>query len=136
MQFVGIEIAPGGTHGVVLDLDSARVIAEAYVPHSWIDGLPAGYREQEPTLWIEATDRVIRECLSRPEVDKKQVAAFGVAGPSRGLVALDAQNRVVRPTKLAGDISARRQADEISRAFGGSPGLLELIGQSPAMRSP
>lgn len=135
MQFVGIEIAPGGTHGVVLDLDSARVIAEAYVPHSWIDGLPAGYREQEPTLWIEATDRVIRECLSRPEVDKKQVAAFGVAGPSRGLVALDAQNRVVRPTKLAGDISARRQADEISRAFGGSPGLLELIGQSPAMDS-
>lgn len=31
MQFVGIEIATGGTHGVVLDLDSARVIAETSV---------------------------------------------------------------------------------------------------------
>ncbi len=135
MQFVGIEIAPGGTHGVVLDLDAARVVAEAYVPHSWIDGLPPGYREQEPTRWIEAADRVIRDCLSQPGVDRKQVAAFGVAGPSRGLVALDAQNRVVRPTKLAGDVSAQRQAEEIARAFGGSPGLLELIGQSPAMDS-
>ena len=26
MQFVGIEIAPGGTHGVVLDFDAARVV--------------------------------------------------------------------------------------------------------------
>lgn len=26
MQLVGIEIAPGGTHGVVLDFDAARVV--------------------------------------------------------------------------------------------------------------
>jgi xylulokinase len=135
MQFIGIEITPAGTHGVVLDLDSARVIAESFVSHSWIDGLPPGYREQEPTRWIEATDKVVRDCLAQPGVERKQVAAFGVAGPSRGLVALDEQNRIIRPTKLAGDISVQRQADEIARAFGGSPGMLELIGQSPAMES-
>jgi xylulokinase len=131
MQFIGIEIAPAGTKAVVLDLDSAETLAEASVSHSWIDGLPPGYREQDPSRWIEATDRVIRECLAKPEVDPKQVAAIGVAGPQRGLVLLDAANSIIRPTKLAGDVSVQKQAGEIARAFGGSPGLLELIGQSP-----
>lgn len=135
MQFIGIEIGSSGTHAVILDLDSAQVLAEAHVTHTWIEGLPPGYREQEPTHWIEATDKAVRECLSSPKVDKKQIAALGVAGPQRGLVILDEENRIVRPTKLAGDVSVTKQSDEIARAFGGSPGLLELIGQSPAVGS-
>ena len=132
MQFIGIEIGSSGTHAIILDLESSEVLAEANVTHSWIEGLPPGYCEQAPTQWIEATDKAVRECLSQPSVDKKQIAAMGVAGPQRGLVILDEENRIVRPTKLAGDISATKQADEIARAFGGAPGLLELIGQSPA----
>jgi xylulokinase len=135
MQFIGIEIAPAGTTAVVLDLDSATILAEASISHSWIDGLPPGYREQDPARWIEVTDRVIRECLGKPKVDRKQVAAIGVAGPQRGLVILDEKNRIIRPTKLSGDVSVQKQAGEIARAFGGSPGLLELIGQSPTTNS-
>jgi xylulokinase len=135
MQFIGIEIAPAGTKAVVLDLDSAEILAESSVSHTWIDGLPPGYREQEPARWIEATDRVIRECLASSKVDRKQIASIGVAGPQRGLVLLDDQNRIIRPTKLTGDTSVQKQAGEIARAFGGTPGLLELIGQSPAMDS-
>lgn len=135
MQFIGIEIGSNGTHAVILDLDSGEALAESHVTHTWIEGLPPGYREQEPTQWIEATDKAVRECLSKPNVDKKQIAALGVAGPERGLVILDEENRIVRPTKLAGDVSVTRQADEIARAFGGAPGLLELIGQSSSVGS-
>lgn len=135
MQFIGLELGPSGTHAVVLDLDSAELRAEARVAHSWIDGLPPGYREQDPATWIAATDKAIRDCLSREGVHKEKIAAIGVGGPFRGLVALDSDNRIVRPTKLAGDTSVRRQADEIARAFGGSPGLIELIGQSPGVSS-
>ncbi|MBC7980333.1 MAG: hypothetical protein H7Y36_07195 [Armatimonadetes bacterium] len=135
MQFIGIEIGQTGTHAVVLDLDSAEILAEAFVSHTWIEGLPPGYREQDPTNWIKSTDRVIRECLSQQRVEKSQIAAIGIAGPQRGLVTLDEQNRIVRPTKLAGDLSVTKQADEIARAFGGAPGLLELIGQSPSIDS-
>jgi len=135
MQFIGIEIDPNGTHALVLDLDSAKTLTEALAPHSWIKGLPTGYCEQEPTHWIEAADKAVRECLSREKGDKNQIVAIAVAGPQRGLVMLDDQNRVVRPTKLAGDLSVRKQTKEISRAFGGSPCLLKMIGQSPAIDS-
>jgi xylulokinase len=135
MYFLGIEIGHSGTRAVVLDLESALIQAEAWVPHTWIEGLPTGYREQNPAQWIDAVDRSIRQCLASLGNDKDRVAAIGVAGPQRGLVMLDEANRIIRPAKLAGDVSVKRQADEIARAFGGAPGLIELAGQAPGVES-
>jgi xylulokinase len=135
MHFLGIEIGHGGTRAVVLDLEAATIRAEAWAPHDWIEGLPAGYREQNPAQWIDAVDRAVRQCLSTLVNQKDQIAAIGVAGPQRGLVLLDEANRIIRPAKLAGDVSVKRQADEIARAFGGAPGLIELAGQAPGVES-
>ena len=135
MHFLGIEIGHGGTRAVVLDLESAVIRAEAWVPHDWIEGLPAGYREQNPAQWIDAVDRAVRQCLTALEGQKERLAAIGVAGPQRGLVMLDEANRIIRPAKLAGDVSVKKQADEIARAFGGAPGLIELAGQAPGVES-
>jgi len=135
MHFIGIEIGNGGTRAVALDLESAVIRAEAWAPHDWVEGLPAGYREQNPAQWIDAVDRAVRQCLNALEGQKERVAAIGVAGPQRGLVLLDEANRIIRPAKLAGDVSVKRQADEIARAFGGAPGLIELAGQAPGVES-
>ena len=135
MYFIGIEIGHSGTRAVALDLESSAIRAEAWVPHDWIEGLPAGYREQNPAQWIDAVDRAMRQCLASLNGEKGRVAAIGVAGPQRGLVLLDEANRIIRPAKLAGDISVKRQADEIARAFGGAPGLIELAGQAPGVES-
>lgn len=132
MNFIGIEISPEYTRAVVLDLDAATIRAEATAPHAWLEDLPAGYHEQNPAQWIDTVDRTVRQCLESltPE-EKSRVAGIGVAGPRRGMVLLDADNRIVRPAKLAGDTSVRKQAADISRAFGGAPGLTELLGQVP-----
>jgi xylulokinase len=135
MHFIGIEIGHGGTRAVVLDLESTAIRFEAWVPHDWIEGLPAGYREQNPAQWIDAVDRAMRQCLVSLGDQKNDIAAIGVAGPRRGLVLLDEANRIIRPAKLAGDVSVKRQADEIARAFGGAPGLIELAGQAPGVDS-
>jgi xylulokinase len=130
MYFLGIEIRETGTKAIALDLESAEIRAEADVPHSWIEGLPEGYREQDPRQWIDAVDKAIRHCLAAIDGQRQRVAAIGVAGPSRGLVFLDDANCIVRPTKMAGDLSVKRQAEEISREFGGTPGLIEMTGQA------
>ena len=135
MVFIGIELSPAGTRAVALDVESAAIRAEAWVPHAWLEGLPAGYREQDPAQWILAVGRAIRQCATAAGWVPEQVAAIGVTGPLRGLVLLDEADRIVRPTKLAGDVSVKRQADEIARAFGGAPGLIELTGQCPGVDS-
>lgn len=135
MLFIGLELSSDGTRAVLLDLDAAKVCAEAWQPHEWVQGLPSGYREQQPAQWIDAVDRVVRQCLEAVENSRQRVAGFGVSGPQRGMVLLDASNRIIRPSKLAGDTSVRRQAEELARAFGGAPGLIELAGQAPGADS-
>lgn len=133
MHFLGIELSHSGTRALVLDLDAAVICAEAWVAHGWIEGLPAGYREQHPAQWIDAVDRALRQCLAG--LGGVEISAIGIAGPQRGLVMLDEGDRIIRPSKLAGDASVKRQAEEIARAFGGAPGLLELAGQAPGVES-
>jgi xylulokinase len=135
MLFLGIEINQSGTQVVALDLEAARIVEEASFPHPWIEGLPGEYREQDPAAWIAAADHAMRQCLSRLGEEKSQVAAMSVAGPMRGMVALDAENRIVRPAKMAGDMSTRRQAEEIALAFGGAPGLIEMTGNPVSAES-
>lgn len=135
MHFIGIEIGHSGTRAVALDLEAAAICAEGFAQHTWIEGLPSGYREQDPAMWIDAVNRAVLQCLATMGPAKERVAAIGVAGPQRGLVLLDDGNRIVRPAKMAGDVSVKRQADEIARAFGGAPGLIELVGQAPGVDS-
>ncbi len=130
MHFLGIEIGDTGTRAIALDLESAEICAESWIPHSWIEGLPEGFREQDPRQWIDAVDKAVRQCLAALNGHRQRVAAIGVSGPTRALVFLDDANCIVRPTKMAGDVSVERQAEEIARAFGGTPGLIEMTGQS------
>jgi xylulokinase len=129
MFFLGIETGERGSRGIVLDLEAAAVAAEAAVAPEFVGGLPGGHLEQKPSDWIAGVDRVARKCLDAlGENGRGQVAGIGVAGSMEGLVALDGENGIVRPAKVAGDRSADRQSEMLARAFGGAPGLIELTG--------
>lgn len=128
MLFLGIESGLRGSRGLVLDLEAAEVVAEASAVSECLEGLPEGHREMDPAQWIAATNEVARRCIAELGSRRERLAAVGVAGPLRGLVALDAESRIVRPAKVEGDRSTWRQAEMITRAFGGAPGLIELAG--------
>ncbi len=67
-----------------------------------------GWSEQSPTDWWDALNSAVPELIS--DVDGMQVAAIGVAGQMHGLVVLDDEDKVVRPTILWND---SRTADEV-----------------------
>lgn len=135
MIFLGIDISPAGTRALALELESATVLAESFYPHRWIEGLADGHREQNPLHWIEAVDHSIRACLAPLAEQRHRISSIGVSSCLQGTVMLDQENRIVRPAKMPGDSSAHRQAEEIARAFGGNPGLIELIGNPIAADS-
>ncbi len=128
MYVIGIDIGTQGTKTLVFDLEKAAVIAQSSQSYGMIEGLPEGHREQEPWLWIKAVDHTVKDCLKQLGAAVSRVAAIGVSGQQHGLVVLDAQNSIIRPAKLRCDTSTSDQCDEISRAFGGTPGLIELAG--------
>ncbi len=138
MYFIGVDNGPGRTRTVVLNLEEATLAAQSEQSYGLVTGLPAGHCEQDPTLWVRAVDHTVRECLAQLGDGTNRVVGIGVSGQARGMVVLDAENRIVRPAKLAADRTAERQCEELSRAFGGSPGLIELTGNplQPSLMAP
>jgi sugar (pentulose or hexulose) kinase len=130
MHFLGIDIGHEATRVVALDLEAATLTDQATAPHAWIEGLPDGYREQDPTVWIAAVSHAVRELLDGLGDKRADVVAIGITAPAGGMVALDEGNRIVRPAKLGIDRSAQRQVEEFGRAFGAAPGLVELTGNA------
>ena len=129
MYVLGIDTGTQSTKTLVFDLESASVIAGSSQSYGMIEGLPGGHCEQDPALWIKAVDHTVRDCVRQIGAEKAvRVVAMGVSGQQHGLVVLDQENRIIRPAKLWCDTSTTAQCDEIARAFGGNPGLIELAG--------
>jgi xylulokinase len=116
--FLGLDVGTQGTKGLVVDLDRQSVVARASRSYGLLPGLPSGAAEQWPETWMEAVRAVVRECLGRPGVDAARVQGLGVSGQQHGLVALDADERVIRPAKLWCDTSTWREAEELSARWG------------------
>ena len=118
--YLGLDIGTQGTKGVVTDASTRRVVARAAHAYGLIEGLPAGAAEQHPETWWEAVVSVVGDLRSGGAFDPSAVAGVGISGQQHGLVALDVEDRVIRPAKLWCDTSAVGEALELSHELGRS----------------
>ena len=99
MRYIGIDL---GTSAVKLLLvDEAGAILNTVSEEYPLYFPKPGWSEQEPTDWWDACVTGVRKLLSG--FDAGDVAGIGVGGQMHGLVALDGQDRVIRPAILWND---------------------------------
>ena len=102
MHFIGIEIEPALVRVVVVDIESAAVVASTVAACGEVAGLPDGFAEVDPGLWLRGIDEAMRELGGQLGERKADVAAVGVTAVDGGMVVMDGSDRVVRPAKLGG----------------------------------
>jgi xylulokinase len=129
--FLGIDCGTQGTRAVVLDAAKGAVVSEGHAAHQLIER-DDGTREQDPAWWIEAFQQAVRVALANPEARPSDVRGIGVSGQQHGMVALDADDRVLRPAKLWCDTATAKQADALTTRLGGHEAVVRLIGNSIA----
>ncbi len=113
----GLDVGTSAVKGLALEGDGA-VLARAQVSYP-LSTPRVGWAEQDPADWWEATESVLaqlREAAGAP-------AGIGLSGQMHGLVALDAEDRVLRPAILWND---QRTAEEC-RQIEDIVGLEQLI---------
>jgi xylulokinase len=87
---IGLDIGTSGVKGLALAEDGT-VVGQA--EHSYGLSTPqAGWAEQDPEQWWSAAQTVLENLRHAGEP-----AGIGLSGQMHGLVALDAQDRVIRP---------------------------------------
>lgn len=111
---IGLDLGTSGVAVVALSRDG-DVVARSDQPVP-LHTPAAGWTQQEPADWLGAAEAGLRVVVD--EVDPRRVAAIGLTGQMHGMVALDADDRVVHPAILWNDGRTAAQVERIERTVG------------------
>lgn len=114
--YLGIDTSTTATKALLIDADG-NVLGIGRSEYDYATPMP-GWSEQDPDLWWNGTIDAIREATRLSGVDPSTVAAVGITGQMHGLVALDANDRPIRPSILWNDQRTATQCDEIRERVG------------------
>ena len=123
MIAVGLDVGTTSVKGLALDTDSGEVVASAEEGYPLETPRP-GWTEQAPELWWRATEQV----LAALGAAGAEPGGIGLSGQMHGLVALDAEDRVLRPALLWNDQRTGAEAAEIEQRLGGLEALVRATG--------
>lgn len=117
---IGIDIGTSGTKSIVVDTNG-KVVASSTKTYPLYTPKP-GWAEQDPADWYKAVVDSLHDILSG--IDKADLLGVSFSGQMHGLVALDADSKVIRPAMLWCDQRTQKQCDWITEKAGGLDKLL------------
>ena len=123
--FLGLDVSTTATKALLIDGEGV-VVAIGRAEYGYETPRPL-WSEQDPELWWQGTVAAIAEALAKAGVEGSDVAGVGLTGQMHGLVLLDAQRRVLRPSILWNDQRTSAECDEI-RSLVGRERLIEITG--------
>lgn len=114
MFFIGVDLGTSAVKLLVMDEKGIihRIVSREYplyLPHP-------GWSEQNPEDWYSQTIAGIKELISG--IDKEAVAGISFGGQMHGLVALDREDRVIRPAILWNDGRTGEETDYLNTVIG------------------
>lgn len=114
MYYIGIDLGTSAVKLLLMDEKGTvhKVVSKEYpicFPHP-------GWSEQSPEDWYAQSVEGIRELTA--DCEKEMVAGIGCGGQMHGLVALDGQDRVIRPAILWNDGRTAKQTEDLNQRIG------------------
>ncbi|UIN31047.1 xylulokinase [Microbacterium binotii] len=115
---LGVDSSTQSCKVVVIDAESGAIVRTGRASHP--DGT-----EVDPAAWWEALQAAIADAGGLDDI-----AAWSIGGQQHGMVALDADGRVIRPALLWNDTRSGGAAAQLTAEFG-APALAERTGLVP-----
>lgn len=130
MKYVlGIDLGTSGTKTVLFSQDG-QAVSSALVEYPLCQP-QNGWAEQDPADWWNAAATTIRKVLKDSGVSPADVVSLGISGQMHGLVMLDENGRVLRPSIIWADQRTQAECDDITRMVGAEK-LIEITA-NPAL---
>ena len=126
---MGLDISTTGAKALIID-ENGNVIAVANSPQPISQPKPL-WSEQNPGDWWQGISASIRRALADSGLSGEDISAIGLTGQMHGLVLLDENGEVLRPSILWNDQRTGAQCDYMTARIGARR-LIELTG-NPAV---
>jgi xylulokinase len=116
-MWLGIDIGTGATRALLVD-ERGKIRAGHTAPHEDMRMERPLWAEQRPQDWWDAAVKAIRGVLAGAQVSGREVRGVGLSGQMHGLVILDKDDEVIRPSLIWCDQRSQAQVDFINRTVG------------------
>ncbi|WP_197376894.1 FGGY-family carbohydrate kinase [Mycolicibacterium baixiangningiae] len=113
---IGVDIGTTGTKTVLIDVGTARIVAQASRDGRLFADAP-GHAEADPAQWIENAYSTIRAVLGESGVSAEQVGALATTGMVPAVVPVDTHGVPVRRAMLQNDARATAQIERLRDAL-------------------
>ncbi len=100
MLLLGIDLGSSSVKASVIDGESGKCLASAFYPKDEmkIIALKPGWAEQEPEEWWSNLKSAILDCNNQLGTKKSRIGAIGISYQMHGLVTVDKNYKVLRPS--------------------------------------
>jgi xylulokinase len=100
MYLLGYDIGSSSVKASLVDAQSGKCVASAFYPKSEaaIIAVKPGWAEQEPSSWWENLKLATADIMAASAADPKDIKAIGISYQMHGLVCVDKDHNVLRPS--------------------------------------
>ncbi|MFW5656157.1 MAG: FGGY family carbohydrate kinase, partial [Bacteroidota bacterium] len=129
MYLLGFDIGSSSIKVSLIEAGSGRCLGSAFHPKQEMKmkALRSGWAEQEPETWWENLKLALSDVLSQTNVNKEDIASIGISYQMHGLVAVDKNKEVVRPSIIWCDSRAVEIGNQAFNQIGDEKCLAHLL---------
>lgn len=129
MLLLGIDVGTSSIKVSIVDADSQQVVASASYPdlENPISTPKPGFAEQDPSMWWHCVQQAILKANATGSYQPKDIAAIGIAYQMHGLVLVDRNEQVLRPSIIWCDSRAVSYGEKAFQKIGTEKALSHLL---------
>ncbi|MEZ5070887.1 MAG: FGGY family carbohydrate kinase [Bacteroidales bacterium] len=129
MVLLGYDVGSSSVKASLIDADTGRCLASSFWPKKEmkINAPEAGWAEQDPEQWWLNLILATNDVLQSSEIDPATIAAIGIAYQMHGLVLVDKDLEVLRPSIIWCDSRAVPFGDHAMQSLGEEQCLSHLL---------
>jgi xylulokinase len=120
MLLLGIDLGSSSVKASVIDGETGNCLATAFYPKDEmkIIAKKPGWAEQEPETWWDNLKASVADCNKQLGGKKKKIGAIGISYQMHGLVVLDKNYKVLRPSIIWCDGRAVEYGEKAFKGIG------------------
>jgi xylulokinase len=129
MYLLGFDIGSSSVKASLIDGQSGDCLGSAFYPKQEmkITALKPGWAEQEPELWWTNLKLALADVLAQSKVDVKAIDSIGISYQMHGLVVVDKNQQVLRPSIIWCDSRAAEIGNKAFAEIGEEKCLSNLL---------
>ncbi len=129
MYLLGFDIGSSSVKASLVNADSGKCVASAFYPKSEapITALQPGWAEQDPQMWWENLKLATAAVMNESSASADEIAAIGISYQMHGLVCVDKNQQVLRPSIIWCDSRAVPYGEKAFKEIGEDECLKHLL---------